>query len=105
MRRPRPLPLACTDVSARRPQAARTPAGSTGGRRTAVMPAVAARHDAVQPMWSSEWAAFVWSSVPGLLLATAAATGLVPEWLALGLFAVSFVALNLMHMGATWARV
>lgn len=49
--------------------------------------------------------AFVWSSVPGLLLATAAALGAVPEHIALGLFAISFVGLNLMHMGATWARV
>jgi hypothetical protein len=54
---------------------------------------------------SDEWLAFVWSSVPGLALATAAAAGLVPHGLALALFAVSFVGLNLMHMGATWARV
>lgn len=55
--------------------------------------------------WSGAWAAFVWSSVPGAALATAAAAGLVPERLALALFAISFVGLNLMHMGATWARV
>jgi hypothetical protein len=55
--------------------------------------------------WTGAWAAFVWSSVPGLALATAAAAGLVPERLALALFAISFVGLNLMHMGATWARV
>jgi hypothetical protein len=29
----------------------------------------------------------------------------VPESIALGLFAISFVGLNLMHMGATWTRV
>jgi hypothetical protein len=55
--------------------------------------------------WSADWAAFVWSSVPGAVLATAAARGVVSEPLALGLFAISFVGLNLMHMGATWARV
>jgi hypothetical protein len=54
--------------------------------------------------WSKEWIAFVWSSVPGAALATAA-TGVVPESVALAFFAVSFVGLNLMHMGATWARV
>lgn len=47
---------------------------------------------------------FVWSSVPGAALATAA-TVVVPERAALALFAVSFVGLNLMHMGATWTRV
>jgi hypothetical protein len=47
----------------------------------------------------------VWSSVPGVALAAAAAGGLVPESVALALFALSFVGLNLMHMGATWARV
>ena len=69
------------------------------------MPAVAAQRQAIGLPWSGEWAAFVWSSVPGVALATAAAAGLVPEALALALFAVSFVGLNLMHMGATWARV
>jgi hypothetical protein len=54
---------------------------------------------------SSAWAAFVWSSVPGAALATAAAWGVVSERIALGLFAISFVGLNLMHMGATWVRV
>ena len=43
--------------------------------------------------------------MPGFALATAATAGLVPERLALALFAISFVGLNLMHMGATWARV
>ncbi|HYD47881.1 MAG TPA: hypothetical protein VEB21_06010 [Terriglobales bacterium] len=56
-------------------------------------------------MWSAEWLAFVWSSVPGFALACAAASGIVPESLVLALFAISFVGLNLMHMGATWARV
>jgi hypothetical protein len=37
-------------------------------------------------------------------LATAA-TVVIPESVALAVFAVSFVGLNLMHMGATWARV
>jgi hypothetical protein len=69
------------------------------------MPAVAARRQPIALPWSGEWAAFVWSSVPGVALATAAAAGLVPEALALTLFAVSFVGLNLMHMGATWSRV
>ncbi len=54
---------------------------------------------------SGEWAAFVWSSVPGAVLAAAAATGLIPESVAMPLFALSFVGLNLMHMGATWTRV
>src|SRR5689334_2562536 len=54
---------------------------------------------------AAPWVAFVWSSVPGFVLAAAAAAGLVPERVALALFAVSFVGLNLMHMGATWARV
>jgi hypothetical protein len=53
---------------------------------------------------SSEWVAYVWSSVPGVALAVAAAT-VIPEQAALAVFAVSFVGLNLMHMGATWARV
>jgi hypothetical protein len=54
---------------------------------------------------SPKWFAFVWSSVPGATVATMAAAGLLPESVALALFAVSFVGLNLMHMGATWARV
>jgi hypothetical protein len=66
---------------------------------------VAARRWENNPPWSREWAAFVWSSVPGAGLAAAAATGLVSETVALALFALSFVGLNLMHMGATWARV
>lgn len=60
---------------------------------------------ALAVMRSGEWAAFVWSSVPGVALATLAVAGLVPESVALGLFAISFVGLNLMHMSATWARV
>jgi hypothetical protein len=55
--------------------------------------------------WSQEWMAFVWSSLPGAALATAAAAGWVPISAALALFAVSFVGLNLMHMSATWSRV
>jgi hypothetical protein len=54
---------------------------------------------------SSAWFAFVWSSVPGIALAAAVTAGWFPESLALGLFAISFVGLNLMHMGATWTRV
>jgi len=54
---------------------------------------------------SAEWMAFVWSSVPGAIVAVACATSAIPETLAMALFAVSFVGLNLMHMGATWARV
>ena len=53
----------------------------------------------------NEWMAYVWSSVPGAVLAASAALGWVPENVALMLFAVSFVGFNLMHMGATWARV
>lgn len=56
-------------------------------------------------LWSPEWLAFVWSSLPGAALATAAAAGWVPIPVALALFAVSFVGLNLMHMSATWTRV
>lgn len=63
------------------------------------------RPRAVGTPWSREWCAFVWSSVPGAALATAAGAGWVSEPVALALFAVSFVGLNLMHMGATWARV
>lgn len=58
----------------------------------------------IEGPWSKDWTAFVWSSVPGAALATAAG-GVVPESVALALFAVSFVGLNLMHMGATWTRV
>jgi hypothetical protein len=61
------------------------------------------RRDARGP-YANEWAAFVWSSVPGAALATAA-PALIPEHVALALFAVSFVGLNLMHMSATWTRV
>jgi hypothetical protein len=49
--------------------------------------------------------AFVWSSVPGAALAVACAAGAISETVAMPLFALSFVGLNLMHMGATWARV
>jgi hypothetical protein len=54
---------------------------------------------------SGEWMAFVWSSVPGAGLAVGCAAGAIPEAVAMPLFALSFVGLNLMHMGATWARV
>src|SRR5262249_54278727 len=54
---------------------------------------------------SSEWMAFVWSSVPGAALAVAWAAGAIPEAVGTWLFAISFVGLNLMHMGATWTRV
>ncbi len=67
-------------------------------------PTAPARSDGVS-LHSGDWVAFVWSSVPGLVLAAAAAMGVVPESVALALFAISFVGLNLMHMGATWARV
>jgi len=49
--------------------------------------------------------AFVWSSLPGAGLAVACAAGAIPETGAMALFALSFVGLNLMHMGATWSRV
>jgi hypothetical protein len=54
---------------------------------------------------SGEWMAFVWSSLPGAALALGCAAGAIPEAVAMPLFALSFVGLNLMHMGATWARV
>jgi hypothetical protein len=84
--------------------------GTTSQSATASDPALLAAMTAshrplTDVLWSREWLAFVWSSVPGLLLAVAAAAGLIPESVALALFAVSFVGLNLMHMGATWARV
>jgi hypothetical protein len=72
---------------------------------TGAMHAVSTSGRPIALPWSAEWTAFVWSSVPGVLLASAAATGLVSESFALALFALSFVGLNLMHMGATWARV
>lgn len=59
----------------------------------------------IAPPWSGAWTAFVWSTLPGAALATATAAGLVSESVALALFALSFVGLNLMHMGATWTRV
>ena len=59
----------------------------------------------VRAPWSADWTAFVWSSVPGVALAAAATAGWVPESVAMPLFALSFVGFNLMHMGATWARV
>ena len=43
------------------------------------------------------------AACPGNL--ATAATVVIPERVALALFAVSFVGLNLMHMAATWARV
>src|SRR5689334_3536094 len=72
---------------------------------TALIAVGVATQGQIDRAWSGKWIAFVWSSVPGVLVATAAAAGLVPESLALALFAISFVGLNLMHMGATWARV
>ncbi len=65
----------------------------------------AARWSEISFLWSRDWVAFVWSSLPGAALAAAAAAGLVSETYALAVFALSFVGLNLMHMGATWARV
>jgi hypothetical protein len=64
----------------------------------------ARRRETVAP-WSAEWMAFVWSTVPGGALAAAAMAGWIPESIALALFALSFVGLNLMHMAATWTRV
>lgn len=69
------------------------------------VPVIGAQAASVARFFSGEWAAFVWSSIPGAALVVAATAGLVPEAVALTLFAVSFVGLNLMHMGATWARV
>ena len=69
------------------------------------LPTAASRLALLAQVASGNWLAFVWSSVPGVLLVVAAANGLVSESFALALFALSFVGLNLMHMGATWARV
>lgn len=53
----------------------------------------------------ADWACYVAGTVPGALLAFAAAAHLVPERVAIALFALSFVGLNLAHMAATWSRV
>ena len=66
---------------------------------------IGAKRWEIGSLWSGEWSAFVCSNLPGVALATAAAAGFVPQSLALALFAISFVGLNLMHMGATWTRV
>ena len=76
-----------------------------GRRRAVLMLAAATGREGIGFPRSCEWIAFVWSTVPGLVLATAAGAGWVPEGIALTLFAISFVGINLMHMGATWARV
>lgn len=52
-----------------------------------------------------EWLCYVAGTIPGAALAFAASARLVPERLALAVFAVSFVGLNLAHMAATWSRV
>lgn len=67
--------------------------------------AILSQRELIRAPWSAPWMAFVWSSLPGAALAIGAATGLIPESAALAVFAISFVGLNLMHMGATWARV
>jgi hypothetical protein len=53
----------------------------------------------------AEWGCYVLGTIPGALLAFAAWRGLVPEKVALAVFALSFVGLNLAHMAATWSRV
>lgn len=52
-----------------------------------------------------DWLCHVASPIPGACLALATHAGWVPENMALGLFALSFVGLNLAHMAATWSRV
>lgn len=52
-----------------------------------------------------EWLCLVGSPIPGICLALAAHRGLIPEHVALVMFALSFVGLNLAHMAATWSRV
>lgn len=52
-----------------------------------------------------EWFCYVASPIPGACLAFAAHAGFIPENVALALFALSFVGLNLAHMAATWSRV
>lgn len=53
----------------------------------------------------AEWVCHVASAIPGAGLALAAHAGIIPEPVALGLFSLSFVGLNLAHMAATWSRV
>lgn len=53
---------------------------------------------------ASAWAALVLGALPGAGLATAAALGWLRADVALLLFVPSFVALNAMHMAATWSR-
>ncbi|MGE3674081.1 MAG: hypothetical protein AB7K71_30700 [Polyangiaceae bacterium] len=53
----------------------------------------------------SEWFAYVLSGLPGIGLVLLYLGGWISEPLALGLFALSFVGLNMMHMAATWSRV
>lgn len=52
-----------------------------------------------------EWVCHVISAFPGVGLAFATHAGFISESLALVLFSVSFVGLNLAHMAATWSRV
>jgi hypothetical protein len=52
----------------------------------------------------AEWICYVLGTLPGAALALIAAAGLLPERAAVGLFALSFIGLNLMHNAATWSR-
>lgn len=51
--------------------------------------------------WSAEWVMFVRSSLSGIGLAIAGMAGWVPETIALAIFAVSLVGLNLMLIAVT----
>jgi hypothetical protein len=53
----------------------------------------------------ADWAAYVLGGVPGLILAGSAALGFLPNTLVIGLFALSFIGLNLVHLSSTWSRV
>jgi hypothetical protein len=53
----------------------------------------------------AEWACYVLSAIPGAALAVAASQGRVSEQSAMLGFALSFVALNVAHLAATWTEV
>ncbi len=54
---------------------------------------------------SKDWLCHVGSAIPGASLALATHAGFIPEHIAVVLFSLSFVGLNLAHMAATWSRV
>jgi hypothetical protein len=52
----------------------------------------------------AEWMCYVLGTLPGAALALFATAGVLQERTAIGLFALSFIGLNLMHNAATWSR-